>query len=339
VRLHQLSESKNFPTYHATRSAHDILASDEFKLTAMVVQSEYRFWKKGDPAYFLSLSRSPYADYAKSTMGDGSSILKINTQRLTFRYKTIPVDYWGRGMRVNEMEERVFSRKPIIPNASKYIEEIHTKVPSISAIQSAPIRNDDYFIMQLKNIAKQYVLAKRRNIPIYLYERASDVIRTTKQTSNEYIMEHIKLALKKVGSASTKNVDHGDDVNFMNRMKYQHKARRAWQPEERGYKYLSFPLEVLAKLAMYPHVPEDNNERTSLAYDLQQSLQNYRPQDVVGPILRGYTGGIESSLVTDLSMYRGDQKLMKLYFTLLRKTKTTNYSELIDYVVDKWKVD
>lgn len=112
--------------YHYTYALSDILSSNVFELSnALLKPAEARFLPKGfDKPYYLSMSRNPSGSYK------GNQLLVLDGDRLSQKYQIVPTNYWGTrvGPR-SEMEDRLWSKEPIIPNAKSYIKEIHLHVP------------------------------------------------------------------------------------------------------------------------------------------------------------------------------------------------------------------
>lgn len=84
-------------------------------------------------------------------------------------YSGSPIDYWSgfpRGQR-DELEDRVFSNKPEIANANRYILEMNILF-NPDEKPSARLENEK------SNIRKCIINCKKRNIPIYLYTALGD---------------------------------------------------------------------------------------------------------------------------------------------------------------------
>jgi hypothetical protein len=113
--------------YHYTYALHDILTSDCFELSnALTKPAEARLLPKGfHKPYYLSMSRNPSGSYK------GDQLLVLDGDRLSQKYQIIPTNYsnCSRAGTESEMEDRLWSREPIIPNAREYIKEIHLFVP------------------------------------------------------------------------------------------------------------------------------------------------------------------------------------------------------------------
>ena len=124
--------------YHTTSLVHavNIVDEDRFILTASQgSRAEREHSKKGKP-FFLSCARTPTSRYFQGN-GPGNAILVLDGEALGHTYKGGPVDYWGREFRQikneSESEDRIYSTEPEIPNATRYIKEIHILVSPESA--------------------------------------------------------------------------------------------------------------------------------------------------------------------------------------------------------------
>jgi len=94
-----------------------------------------------DKAFAISFSRSKSllagfgSSYGKPASGEIKNLAAINFDRrgINNHGKLIPVDYWegaAPGWDQDEMEDRLISNKPYIPNITKYINEIHVLIRS-----------------------------------------------------------------------------------------------------------------------------------------------------------------------------------------------------------------
>ena len=165
-----LNESATDILYHFTTldGGYHVAKSGVFKLSAAIgTRSEAELQIKGYP-YFLSTSRSKVGDYHKSTgsgsyragMGHTGCMFVLDGQWLNDRYKTRPVDYWGRDWqhtpdRTSESEDRVFSKTNTISAAC--IKEVHVLMEEFKEVQSAKARGI-------------LLWAKTNDIPAFLYD-------------------------------------------------------------------------------------------------------------------------------------------------------------------------
>jgi len=95
-----------------------------------------------------------------------------------------PIDYWG-GTHNDEMEDRLYHREPTVPDATKYIKAIH----AMPRLQYPDSKKRDIQVLR-----KCYILAKKSNIPLYVYTdpdayRLLDVRRAVPISSISYDKE------------------------------------------------------------------------------------------------------------------------------------------------------
>lgn len=190
--------------YHATylSNAISILDSNKFILTNVVgtsAEDQKKF-------YFMSFARSMTSGYSSFENPKlGVVYFKINGSKLGNRYKGAPIDYWQYGksgpttpemQRKMEAEDRLFSDKPYVPNATSYIDEIYVFIGKIEYKRNWDIKSSEFgtfeTIEQLEtnippnhqsNIRKLILLSKRLDIPIYLYYTKSDLFTNNKKNS------------------------------------------------------------------------------------------------------------------------------------------------------------
>jgi len=84
---------------------------------------------------YLSVSRIKFGGYARNNTYKSGVILELDGRKFNNKFKGGPVDYWGKDfaktgtkqqkMTTDENEERIFSDKNTIPNASSYIKAVH----------------------------------------------------------------------------------------------------------------------------------------------------------------------------------------------------------------------
>ena len=147
--------------YHKTNHVAKILASDEFQLS--FAQSADEIGKKDTSKWFyLSTARSPVGAYE-----GGLETLVLDGAKLGQRYAGGPIDYWGPTFRKasqgrsHELEDRVWSRDRVIPNAKSYIKEVHIKQPHPGRYEHDDYKRDLRFI---------YTECKRAGIPVFFYD-------------------------------------------------------------------------------------------------------------------------------------------------------------------------
>lgn len=136
------------------------LKTDTFQLTLSVPNrtSDYKYQK--EKLYFLSLSRTPNNIYFKEELKSNSVIYVLDGRKLSQNYKGVPVNFFNKSKSDAERfeaEDRIISNDPFIPNATKYIKEIHVRV----SVGSITVQ---------KLIKGLEILVKQRNIKVYYYD-------------------------------------------------------------------------------------------------------------------------------------------------------------------------
>ena len=148
--------------YHYTSisSATKILSENQFALT--FISSSDDINKPKDKYYYLSTTRSKTGSYHIGSTENFGVLLKLDGAKLQHNYIGNPVDYWGREFRKvapskNEMEDRVWSEKPFIEPALKYIDEIHIY---FVGVERAVLK---------RQLRKLLIEAKLKGVPTFLY--------------------------------------------------------------------------------------------------------------------------------------------------------------------------
>ncbi|ASV44518.1 hypothetical protein PBI_SCTP2_503 [Salicola phage SCTP-2] len=164
-----LNESLSATVFHYTslNQAYTIIKNDEFKLVP-TIKNDSEIEQGSSKFYFLSLTRSRTGAYHKDK--PVGVLFKLNGEKLNNNYKGKALDYWGDStIGDDEMEDRLFTDDPSIPSL-KYIEEITIKISSKSI-----------YSKQLYYVIPVVTLAKKNNIPVYVYEDSSDFISNNKK--------------------------------------------------------------------------------------------------------------------------------------------------------------
>jgi len=160
VSQHYVLSGVSDLVYHYTSlfAAAKILKEDQFALT--FVSGADDTLKPNDKYYYLSTTRSRRGSYHEGS--EVHVLMVLDGVRLRSNYVGSPVDYWGREFRKvapakNEMEDRIWSGKPYIKPASKYIKEIH--------ISFVDVRLDSY----KRQIRRVLLEAKKKGVPTFVY--------------------------------------------------------------------------------------------------------------------------------------------------------------------------
>lgn len=126
--------------------------------------------------YYLSFARNLRGTYHQQ--GKMAAYMVLDGRKLGERFKGSAVDYWGgfgggttpQQSKRTEVEDRLFTNKPVIKDATQYIESIHVSIPiemkSSVGNKIYPIRYRTTQIETLKELDKE---AKYLRIPIYFY--------------------------------------------------------------------------------------------------------------------------------------------------------------------------
>jgi len=153
--------------YHYTQLfyAAQILKEDQFALT--FISGADDTLKPNDKYYYLSTTRSRRGRYHEGSRFH--ALMVLDGTKLRHNYIGSPVDYWGREFRKvapakNEMEDRIWSDKPYIKPASKYIKEIHIAFVDVKQY----LGHAEFGILkrQLRYLLTE---AKKKGIPIFVY--------------------------------------------------------------------------------------------------------------------------------------------------------------------------
>lgn len=183
-----LAEGISPIVYHFVRNMADalsILTQDKFKLGASSGTKSERALQKGQRQYYLSTTRHKFGGYHLGSSGLGI-MFNLDGKKLAQNYAGKAVDYWGadwygpeglqkKGYEQKEAEDRIYSHNPIIPNATKYIREIH--------LYLTPEGEELYKGNKVSLVAlrRMLITAKRRNIPTFVYTTKDDWLRQDKR--------------------------------------------------------------------------------------------------------------------------------------------------------------
>lgn len=174
-----LTERISQLVFHKTfmGNALKILKQNKFRLSASIgTKSEKNISNK---FYFLSTARSPLSSYVAGEPMEGDLYFTLDGNKLNQKFKGFAVDYWGPEFRKvdptkNEMEDRVVSDKQYIDDAMSYIQDINIlygyKRTIKNVMDDKPTIKDVKLDKDaLKRVQEIYSIAKKNNIPVYLY--------------------------------------------------------------------------------------------------------------------------------------------------------------------------
>jgi len=186
MRLFELMEGISPIVYHfmGIRNAASVLKQDKFRLTAAAGTGAEKALQKGDRMYYLSTTRHKLGGYHIDNSWSGV-IFELDGDKLSQNHTGKAVDYWGpefygqpggKGPEKKEAEDRVFSRKPYIANASKYIKSVHVLYDEKGQKSHESMAID---------VRRMFIAAKRSGIPAYLYVDKQDwLVHDTRKAVN-----------------------------------------------------------------------------------------------------------------------------------------------------------
>ena len=180
-----ITEGISSTVYHYVSSpvrAYYIVSQNQFKLSASPGTDSEKTLQKGERYYYLSTTRHKLGGYHLKVFGIGI-MMNLDGEALSKNYAGKAVDYYGadwygppesfkKPYPEKEAEDRIFSYKPIIPNADKYIKEIHALY--VSDYQKSEPR----YGLDFRRLA---IASKRAGIPFYFYDNAKAWLRQDKR--------------------------------------------------------------------------------------------------------------------------------------------------------------
>jgi len=187
----KLKETLSDIVYHLTYIDNllEIMKSNKLDLTALLgTPADAQFDKE---LYYFSFSSVKFGGYGQKFPEDNVVNIVFDGRLLSQRYKGKPVDYWGHEYRQrmlnvghpegfhknDEEEQRLLSNESEIPNAYKYIKEIHINLSKDSKLDFRNADQKDEFLDKLfthpkwinNNLRTIISFAEREDIPVYLY--------------------------------------------------------------------------------------------------------------------------------------------------------------------------
>ena len=176
----ELTEAVSKEVYHFTHNPLDVLKINKFNLHSAISSTDTDKFNPKKKYYDFSVSRIKFSGYARSKTYGGTlnSILVLDGEKLNHNYHGKAVDYWGREYRTSEVgdkerrmkydenEERIFTDKPFIAPASKYIKEIHIYF-------SEDKMDEKEFYDTTRKVREIAKLAKVKGIPTYIHDELS----------------------------------------------------------------------------------------------------------------------------------------------------------------------
>ncbi len=159
-----ISEGISDIVWHYTKDPVHILKSNKFSLGT---ETGSDITKSGK-AFFMSTARSKLGSYSNTSSG---TIFKLDGRKINQNYKGSSVDYWGgtkaREEGKHEMEDRIYSDRPVIENANQYILEIQCW------ISERQKKDKSVYLLYLKELED---VANAKNIPIKFFDGYNNFI-------------------------------------------------------------------------------------------------------------------------------------------------------------------
>lgn len=182
--LNAINEGITDIVYHFTNlmSLSEILKKNKFETSPSFGSTSDLNLNKKYP-YFFSTTRNK-----KTGFTSGNVKIKLNGRKLGQNYKSIPLEYWS-GKEINrrhikpEHEDRILTNSDEIPDALKYIMEIHIEQKSIN----------EKILNNILNITKE------NTIPIYFYDNR-----------NDFLNENIKNSIKPIPISNEEEYVHNE---------------------------------------------------------------------------------------------------------------------------------
>lgn len=333
-----VSESISQVSYHfaSLKSCVSILDKNEFHLTLSSNRSDAFDNKR---LFYLATQRSRNKRIAYASHFGTCARIQIDGNAISQRYKGKPVDYWqykqkyynpeyevfGTGFTTwkqehhdFEMEDRIFSYKPVIKDADKYITRIDIYIDR---------SRKNWLEMDMDMALTIYMLCKRLKINVFVYDDLNAFNAMSKNNINAEFEEEMNKYSEPYFSKSYGDSERGKALGMKNKTD----------------KYVEILYHLFNVLTM-GNLRKNFNETFSIVSNVLKKfgLEHYK-DDLVKRMMRGYgTQFIEScellsstanvpirKLNTD--EYQDDtdaSKIMEVGAYVLRKLGASNFDDL-----------
>lgn len=161
------------------------MKENSFRLAADIGTSSEKELRKKNKFYYLSTTRHKLGGYNLEPYNQGVMI-KLKGEELNKRFTSKAVDYWGHDFRKirpekAEAEDRVYHTEPEIPNAKKYIDEVHILY----------VKPDSYTHENtIRSMRRLLIELKKNDIPHWVYEDTRDFLLQDKRRSVKQPVEY-----------------------------------------------------------------------------------------------------------------------------------------------------
>jgi len=302
MRLEALFEGLSPILYHITTlpRAAKIVSDNRFILEP-VFKNGSEEDISGERLFFMSTARLLSNDFFNRFLYSGV-IFVLDGEKLRNRYTGRPVSYYSHSMRRqgnDEMEDRILSNDPIIPNALDYIKEIHVFESDIidngdvSWLRAIKASNKPVFFYDDRSAFR--LLDKRRSIPL------SDFIDKWNGRSHAKSMrnEYDDFATKKAIDRNKNKFGERPKPDYGIRMWLELMLRPVSDYRKLPYQYRDTIDELVRSRPDYNH------------YDLITSLEN--------------------------SMIRMSPENKRKLASIMRKNDLRTRKDILDYVAKRWE--
>src|SRR5690625_3388144 len=178
MRIETILEGITDIVFHSTsiNGATRILESNRFALTPAFTKGSETSLNPREKLFFLSTARTRTGAYHVDNRYSGVLIV-LDGRKLSHNHHGRAIDYWGEDFRKArkggyEEEDRIFSDKPFIDNASQYIK-------SIDILET---RWEDESFTDNFEILKVVTLGKSMGVDVRIYDSRQDWLRGSDRT-------------------------------------------------------------------------------------------------------------------------------------------------------------
>lgn len=278
--------------FRKLKGLYDILKTNTIQMS-VAFGTKHDMLLNKDKLYFISTSRIKWGGFSRSNFFKdwAASTIVLDGKKLSQRFKTFSVDYWGRDMRPNpamdkerflknnENEERILSNTPILKSANKYIKEIHVFIPE-------NIRNQDKTLL---------VKISKLNKKIYYY-------------TDEAAFKTLDIR-KAITNVKISDIDDSQDMSS--------------EPDLYKRKY-NTKIDTIIKLFNI----KNNSEYSKLNYDEKWAVTEIKYGDERGIHFMDLVSGIEADIHNYKTNSEYRSTIHELA-QLMLKTKSKNIKELL----------
>lgn len=311
-----LSEAMTDVVYHYTSmdSLINIVKTNSMLLQSSIATRADNLNRK--ELYYLSTTRQRSSNFGYSyKFRKGGARIEFDGEKLSNRYKSIPVDYWGETMGKQsyytqpkdysakqhhtdyESEDRLLSKSPKIDNVYDYIKRI-------DIIYDPTDKRQNMMVYEL--------LISRFNRKIYVYDNINDFDKQTDNTKNEEILNN------------DKNYEYLDISSQNMRKQYSGKYARE--------------LAHIIQIMFAGEIDNKNYNEEAAKLLRKYGLDNYLNKEFFHTLSRGYYGLQSLIYDTENELHNMSKRpteeghrILKLFTDYFNSHNLKNYEDLIKY--------